>query len=83
MLEFLRYGLFLVCPVMMILMMRHGHGHGGAANNTGVGSSFHGGDSSVAEARLPLAGLRRRSDELNAELVLRELETDEHRKAAQ
>jgi hypothetical protein len=83
MLEFLRYGLFLVCPVMMILMMRHGHGHGGAVNNAGVGSSFRGGDPSVVEARLPLAELRRRSDELNAEIVLRELETGEHRKADQ
>jgi hypothetical protein len=32
---------------------------------------------------LPLAELRRRSDELNAEIVLRELETGEHRKAGQ
>src|ERR1039458_9070403 len=83
MLEFLRYGLFLVCPVMMILMMRHGHGHGGAVNNAGVGSSFHGSDPSFAEARLPLTELRRRSDELNAEIVLRELETGENRKAEQ
>ena len=83
MLEFLRYGLFLVCPVMMILMMRQGHGHGGAVNNAGVGSFFHGGDPSVVEARLPLTELRRRSDELNAEIVLRELETGEHRKAGQ
>ena len=83
MLGLLRYALILVCPVMMFFMMRRGHGHGGEASGAGFGSSVHGRASAGADTRLPLAELRRQSDELNAEIVLRELETHDPGKAEQ
>ena len=55
--------LILACPVMMMFMMRGGHGHGGHANPHGTN-----------EAKEPssLDELRRRREELDEEIALRE-----------
>jgi hypothetical protein len=81
MLGLLRYALILVCPVMMFFMMRRGHG--GDASGAGFGSTTYSYGPNVGKVRLPLAELRRRSDELNAEIVLRELEAHDPGKAEQ
>ena len=53
--------LILACPLMMIFMMRGGHGHGG-----------HSHGSNGAQEPSSLDELRRRRDELDQEIVARE-----------
>ena len=55
--SYLFFLLILACPLMMMFMMRGGHGHGGHAHNAGVS-----GPSSLEE-------LRRRRDELDAQIA--------------
>jgi hypothetical protein len=63
--------LIVACPLMMIFMMRGGHGHGGHA---------HG--SSGVQERSSLDELRRRRDDLDEEIAsredLREVDDDRH-----
>jgi hypothetical protein len=54
--------LLLACPLMMVFMMRGGHGHGGHS---------HGGHDHAGE-RASLEELRRRRDELDREIAARD-----------
>lgn len=65
--------LVLACPLMMLFMMRGGHGHGGHAHGSGG-------------AREPssLNELRRRRDDLDGEIAAREgLEEVDHDRFAE
>jgi hypothetical protein len=59
--QYLLFLLILACPLMMVFMMRGGHGHGGHA---------HG--SSGAQESSSLDELHRRRDELDQEIAARE-----------
>jgi len=59
--QYLFFLLILACPLMMIFMMRGGHGHGGHAHGSNSAQKL----SSVDE-------LRRRRDELDNEIAARE-----------
>jgi hypothetical protein len=59
--QYLFFLLVLACPLMMVFMMRGGHGHGGHA---------HG--SSGAQEPSSLDELHRRRDELDQEIAARE-----------
>jgi hypothetical protein len=62
--EVLFGALVLACPLMMIFMMRGGHGHGGG--HAGHAGGRHGGHDHEAEAgRASTDELRRRRDELD------------------
>lgn len=55
--------LILACPLLMVFMMRGGHGHGGHAQAHG---------SSGAQEPSSLGELRRRRDKLDLEIAARE-----------
>ena len=59
--------LILACPLMMVLMMRGGHGHGGH----GHGGHSHGSHDQASEP-VSIEDLRYRRDELDREIAARE-----------
>ena len=58
--------LVLVCPLMMIFMMRGGHGHGGHSHGMHGGGQQDADDS--GQKQVSLQELRRRHDELAAQI---------------
>ena len=67
--------LILACPVMMMFMMRGGHGHGGDKNAHGTNE---------AQEPSSLDELRRRREELDGEIARREgLEEVDHDRHAE
>ena len=60
--------LVLACPLMMMWMMRGGHGHGAAQGHAG---GRHGGETDSTESR-STAELRRQRDELERQIAERE-----------
>jgi hypothetical protein len=76
--------LVLACPLMMVFMMRGGHGHGGQGQSSHAGSC-HGGKHGSAEdqaeirTQTSLDELRERRDDLDARIrALEEQEGDRH-----
>ena len=68
--EVLFIALVLACPLMMIWMMRGGHGHGGHA---GHGGGVHGGHHDGTDAKdVSTQDLRRQRDELERRIEARE-----------
>ena len=69
--QYLFFLLILACPLMMIFMMRGGHGHGGHAH-----------DSNGARKLSSVDELRRRRDELDDEIAaledVKEVDRDHH-----
>lgn len=70
--QYLFFLLVLACPLMMVFMMRGGHGHGGRT---------HG--SSGAQERSSLDELHRRRDELDQEIAAREDKEVDHARPAE
>ena len=73
--QYLFFLLILACPLMMVFMMRGGHGHGGhghgAHGNGGQGGHAHmGADDDGDPASVD--DLKRRREELDREISLRE-----------
>ena len=73
--QYLFFLLILACPLMMVFMMRGGHGHGGH----GHGAHGHGGQGGHAHMGADDDGdpasvddLKRRREELDREISLRE-----------
>lgn len=64
----------LACPLMMMLMMRGGHGHGG---HGGDAPGCHGGDKHEDTPAESTDDLRRRREELDRAIAEREA-TEEH-----
>jgi hypothetical protein len=62
--------LVLACPLMMMFMMRGGHGHGGQGGHAGGGHGGHGQEPEPREASTD--DLRRRRAELDREIEHRE-----------
>ena len=58
--NYLFFLLILACPLMMVFMMRGGHGRGGHAHGSGT------------EASASLEELRRRRDELDDQIAARD-----------
>jgi hypothetical protein len=68
--EVLFIALVLACPLMMMWMMRGGHGHGGHARH---GGGCHGGHDEVTDAEdVSTQDLRRQRDELDRQIEHRE-----------
>jgi hypothetical protein len=68
--EVLFIALVLACPLMMIWMMRGGHGHGGHASHDG---GVHGGHHDGTDAKdVSTQDLRRQRDELERRIEERE-----------
>jgi hypothetical protein len=70
--ELLLIAIILACPLMMMFMMRGGHGHGGHTEAHG-GSGGHGHGDSFGEPRSS-AELRRERDDLDRLIEEREAE---------
>ena len=68
--EVLFIALVLACPLMMMFMMRGGHGHGGQA---GHGGGWHGGHDNGSDTKdASTQDLRRQCDELDRRIDERE-----------
>jgi Protein of unknown function (DUF2933) len=70
--ELLIIALVLACPLMMVLMMRGGHGHGGHAQARGDES----GEGEISREPNSIAELRRRRDELDRLIEERESQVE-------
>lgn len=72
--ELLIIALVLACPLMMVLMMRGGHGHGGHAQARGDESGN--GEGEISREPNSSAELRRRRDELDRLIEERESQVE-------